>query len=68
MFRAKRLIKSFKYAIHGFSKTFKEEQNLQLQSIAGIAVLLVAWFFHIERIEWIILIFLIGIVLLLYGG
>lgn len=65
MFRYRRLFKSFKYAFRGFIKTWKEEQNLQIQSVAGAMVLFLATFFQIERLEWIILIFIIGLVMLM---
>ena len=63
MFRIKRLFKSFRYALNGFIKTFREEQNLQIQSIMALAVLLSAWYFRLERLEWALLIFAIGLVM-----
>jgi len=65
MIRFKRLFKSFKYALRGFIKTLKEEQNLKVQSTAGILVLIMAWYFGVSRIEWVLLIFVIGLVILM---
>lgn len=65
MFRIRRLIKSFKYAFRGFSKTWREEQNLQIQSVAAVFVLFLAAFFQVDRMEWAILVFIIGLVMLM---
>lgn len=65
MIRVKRLLKSFKYAIRGLLKTLFEEQNLQIQSIAGLVVIILGWYFKIENWEWLILILVIGLVILM---
>ena len=65
MIKIKRLFKSFKYALRGFIKTLKEEQNLKVQSIAGLLVLIMAWYFNVSRIEWVLLILVIGLVVLM---
>lgn len=65
MIKMKRLAKSFKYAIKGLIKIFREEQNLKVQSSIGIFALFLALFFQISRIEWIVLILVIGLVVLM---
>lgn len=65
MLRVKRLIKSFTYALHGLVKTFKEEQNLQIQTIAAAIVIVLAFFLKVERLEWVILILVIALVILM---
>jgi len=65
MIRLKRLSKSFLYAIRGLIKTFKEEQNLRIQSVAGIVVIFLGFYFKVSSIEWVILILIIGLVLLM---
>ena len=65
MIRIGRLFKSFKYAIRGLVKVFKEEQNLRVQVGAGILALLLATYFRIEVSEWCDLIIVICIVLLM---
>ena len=65
MIRIGRLFKSFKYAIRGLVKVFKEEQNLRVQLLAGIIALILAQYFQIKAIEWCILIIIILIVLLM---
>ena len=63
MIRIKRLFKSFTYACRGLIKTFKEEQNLRIQSIAALLVVLSAWFFQVNRLEWCLLILVVGLVI-----
>lgn len=65
MYKIKRLLKSFKYAINGLIKIFKEEQNLQIQFFFGALVLALAWFYRIEKTELLLIIFSIGLVLLM---
>jgi undecaprenol kinase len=65
MFRLNRLLKSFKYAVRGFAKTWKEEQNLQIQSLAGTVVFIFAAYFHVSRQEWILLVLIVGLVILM---
>jgi len=50
--KIKRLLKSFGYAISGIIKTFKEEQNLQIQVIIGIIIILVSFLLRIKLIEF----------------
>jgi len=65
MIKIKRLYKSFTYAFRGLFKTLREEQNLQIQSIAGLVVIILGWYFRIEVEEWLILILVIGLVILM---
>jgi len=65
MIRAKRLLKSFTYAFRGLGKTLWEEQNLQIQSLAGLVVIILGWYFKIENWKWLILILVIGLVILM---
>ncbi|MFA5359764.1 MAG: diacylglycerol kinase family protein [Patescibacteria group bacterium] len=63
MIRISRLIKSYSYAIRGLFKTFREEQNLKIQTIASLVVLILGIYFSISRIEWAILVLVICLVL-----
>ena len=65
MIRFKRLFKSFQYAFRGLIKIFREEQNLRVQTLVGVVVLFFGWFFMVSRIEWAILILIIGLVFLM---
>ena len=64
MIKIRRLFKSFIYAFRGLFKTFKEEQNLQIQSLAALIIMLLAWFFQVNRPEWCLLILVISLVIL----
>lgn len=65
MFNFKRLSKSFLYAFRGLVKTFKEEQNLRIQAIIGIIIMIAGFYFRIEPVEWSLLIFVIGLVIIM---
>ncbi|MFH1522979.1 MAG: diacylglycerol kinase family protein [Patescibacteria group bacterium] len=65
MIKITRLVKSFTYAFRGLFKTFREEQNLRVQTLAGLLVTLLGWYFKIGYFEWIILILVIGLVILM---
>jgi diacylglycerol kinase len=65
MQRIKRLAKSFKYAIKGLFKTYREEQNLVIQSVVGFLVFIFAWFLGLSRYDWIMLIFIVTLVILM---
>ena len=65
MIRIKRLLKSFQYAINGFKKIFHEEQNLRIQTVVGFLAILLGLYFNINRLEWTILVFIIGLVIIM---
>lgn len=65
MIRFNRLLKSFTYALRGLFKVFREEQNLRVQTLAGILALVLAWSFGLTRLEWLILIIVICLVILM---
>ena len=64
MIKFKSLFKSFKYAFRGLVKTFREEQNLQIQSSIALIIILLAWFFQVNYIEWCLLVLAISLVIL----
>ncbi len=64
MVNIKRLFKSFQYAYRGLIKTFREEQNLRVQSIIGLMAIILAGILDISRLEWGLLIFVILLVIL----
>lgn len=65
MIRINRLFKSFGYAIHGLVKTFREEQNIQIQSFLAAMAVLLGVIFQIARTDWLFLIFAITLVILM---
>lgn len=62
MIKLGRLFKSFTYAFRGLAKTFREEQNLQLQATFALLSVMLAIIFRISRTEWLILVLVIGLV------
>ena len=65
MIKIKRLLKSFFYAYKGLVKTWREEQNLQIQSIAALLVIFLAWILGLKRNEYLILLTVIALVILM---
>ena len=64
MISIRRLFKSFTYASRGLVKTFREEQNLRIQTTIAVVVAIAAWYFNLSGIEWCVLILAIGMVVL----
>jgi len=64
MIQLHRLFKSFGYALKGLFKTFREEQNLRIQSVASLAVIALGLYFAISRLEWVLLSLAIALVLI----
>jgi undecaprenol kinase len=63
MIRINRLLKSYSYAFKGLFKTFREEQNLRIQTIASLIIFILGVYFKISRPEWALLVLVIGLVL-----
>jgi diacylglycerol kinase len=59
----KRLIKSFKHALHGLSYTIKTEQNFKIQFIIGAIAICLGIYFKITLLEFGVLTLVILIVL-----
>ncbi len=57
----KRLL-SFKYAFQGITLMFKEEPNSIIHAIAMLLVVIAGFYFGITKLEWIAVIFAIGLV------
>lgn len=55
-------LKSFGYAFNGLRELLRKEHNAWLHLAASLVVTGAGMFFQITRIEWIILVFCIGIV------
>ena len=59
-----RLFKSFIYACRGLGKIFREEQNLQIQSIVAIIIIALGFIFQIKPLEWCAALISIALVIL----
>lgn len=60
-----RMIQSFKDAGRGIKYVFKHEQNFRLQFFCSILVILVSWFFHLRKSEWLVVLLLICLIMVL---
>jgi diacylglycerol kinase len=58
-----RKLKSFSYALKGLGIAWREEPNFKIQIMCAAAALLLAWYLGVSRIEFIVIVFLIGFVL-----
>ena len=54
---------SFRYAFEGFILAFKEEPNLKIHFGIGVLVILAGLVLQISKIDWIIIITMIGLVI-----
>lgn len=59
----KRLKNSFKFAIEGLIHAFKKEENFKIHTTIGILVIIAGIILKLSLIEWVILIFVIGMVI-----
>ncbi|WP_412897294.1 diacylglycerol kinase family protein [Bacillus sp. 1P02SD] len=55
-----RFIKSFSFAFQGLREAFFSERNLQIQLLFSIIVVICGFYFHITRMEWMVILLLIG--------
>lgn len=62
-FSVKRLDKSFKYAFAGYINAFNSEPNMKFHTIIGCLVLIGGFLLKISALEWIFLVFTIGLVI-----
>ncbi len=58
----KRLLKAFGYAFQGLAIFFKDERNALYHCIVSVLAILVGFYFNINRMEWIAILFAIALV------
>lgn len=58
-----RRILSFKHAFEGIAAAFREEPNLKIHFLIAVIVLVMAFLLKISRVDFLIIIFLIGMVI-----
>ena len=56
---------SLRHAVNGIRTVYRDERNMRYHTMIGIIPLLLAWFFHVSSLEWILLIFCIFFVVLM---
>ena len=62
-FSIKKRLHSFKYAFNGLKILIKEEHNARIHIVATVLVIISGLIFKISHLEWIAVIFAIGLVL-----
>lgn len=55
-------IKSFSHAFSGLWYVIQTQTNARIHLVATILVICLAWGFNLSKVEWILLVFAIGIV------
>jgi diacylglycerol kinase len=60
-------IQSFRYAFNGFIHLFKNENNFKIHILATLLTILIGFWVQFSYIEWIIIVFCIGLVLIIEG-
>jgi diacylglycerol kinase (ATP) len=63
-FSLKSRLDSFKYAFNGIIMLLKNEHNSRIHFLAAFIAILAGFLLKIDRIEWVILVVVIGIVFL----
>ena len=59
----KKLINSFKYALQGFTSSFRTERNMKIHVVATILVIILGIYLKLNLIEWSIITIAIVIVI-----
>ena len=60
-------LRSFTFAFAGLSYLFRTQRNARVHAAVGAAACGVAFYVHISRTEWAVLVFTIALVLILEG-
>jgi diacylglycerol kinase len=61
------IFRSFHFAFAGLAYLFRTQRNARIHAIAGAAASAFAFYLHISRAEWAVLLFTIALVLILEG-
>ena len=61
----KQRIESFRHAFHGLRVVLTQEHNFQIHVFIALGVLLFSWYVRVTILEFILLIFVIGMVLVM---
>lgn len=57
-------LKSFVYAWQGILTAFKLEMKMRIHIICACAVIFLSLYFHLNALEWMVVVFCIGLVLI----
>ncbi|MFZ7130735.1 MAG: diacylglycerol kinase family protein [Eubacteriales bacterium] len=59
----KKLLESFKYALHGIHYAFHSQRNIKIHFIVALVVFMLGIWYRISAIEWIVLLLTISMVI-----
>lgn len=60
-------IRSFRYAFTGIYFTVQTQYNMRIHIVASVLTMLLAWYVELSKLEWCVLLLVIGLVLLAEG-
>lgn len=63
MSQFKKFFSSVFHALRGLKTAYLEEKNFRIQILIAIIVIILAIFLHITKIEWLVILMIIGVVL-----
>ena len=58
-----RFLLGVRYALSGLAHAGRRERNFQIELVLGLAVLAMAWWLRISRVEWLAVVICCGLVL-----
>jgi diacylglycerol kinase len=61
----RKLARSFYYAIKGVLYAFSSERNMKIHFFLAAVAILLAWFFGVSKMEWLVVFLMIGLVICL---
>jgi diacylglycerol kinase len=61
------VLRSFYFAFAGLAHLFRTQRNARIHAVVGAAACGLAFYLHISRAEWAVLVFTIALVLILEG-
>lgn len=59
----KKLVCSFSFAFKGISHALKNELNIKIHGVAAAVVVLLGFWLHLSRLEWVVILLTIGAVI-----
>jgi diacylglycerol kinase len=61
------VLRSFYFAFAGLAHLFRTQRNARIHAVVGAAACGLAFYLHVSRAEWAVLVFTIALVLILEG-
>ena len=55
--------RNFKYSFGGLKTLFKTEKSFRLHTAIAIIVIIYAWYAHLEKVYWVVLLMIIALIM-----